>query len=93
MKDHTKTILQPEKHAEKRINELIVVIQHHDYQYYVLDDPEISDTQYDLLFRELQAIEAQYPALLRHDSPTQHVGGKPVEKLEKFKHKSNTLLN
>ncbi|MCB2002496.1 MAG: hypothetical protein KDH91_20010, partial [Rhodoferax sp.] len=49
----------------------------HAHQYYVLDDPLIPDAQYDQLFQELQAIEQRRPDLLRPDSPTQRVGGKP----------------
>src|SRR3569832_1844424 len=47
-------------------------IHHHNYRYYALDDPEISDAEFDTLMRELQDMEAQYPALVTPDSPTQH---------------------
>ncbi len=74
-----------------RIAKLITLLSHHDYHYYVLDDPEISDAEYDLLFRELQDLEKNYPKLLRPDSPTQRVGGKSQDKLKKFKHKAPML--
>ena len=52
-------------------------IRHHEHQYYVLDQPEISDAEYDALIRELQSLEAAHPDLISPDSPTQRVGGKP----------------
>lgn len=54
-------------------------IEQHNHAYYVLDQPTIPDAEYDWLFRELQALEAQYPELVSPDSPTQRVGGKPLE--------------
>ncbi len=73
--------------AKKRIAELTELIQHHDHRYYVLDDPEVSDAQYDALFRELQALEGEHPALRRSDSPTQRVGGQPLDQFEKIRHR------
>lgn len=58
----------------KRIRELRRQIEHHNYRYYVLDDPEISDARYDALLRELEALEAAHPELVTPDSPTQRVG-------------------
>lgn len=63
------------KDAAARIERLRRRIRHHDYLYYVLDRPEISDAAYDRLFQELQRLEAAYPALVRADSPTQRVAG------------------
>ena len=54
-------------------------INAHNYRYYVLDDPQISDAQYDILLRELQALEAQHPELITPDSPTQRVGAAPLK--------------
>jgi DNA ligase (NAD+) len=71
---------------EKRIQELTRLIQHHDHRYYVLDDPEISDSGYDKLFRELQGLEEKYPFLKLSDSPSNRVGGKPLEQFKKAKH-------
>lgn len=69
-----------------RAQELRELIEHHNYRYYVLDDPEISDAEYDSLMRELIAIETQYPELVTADSPTQRVGGKPLEGFETVRH-------
>ncbi|MFC2001764.1 NAD-dependent DNA ligase LigA [Chloroflexota bacterium] len=65
--------------AKKRIEQLRADINHHNYRYYVLDSPEISDAEYDGLMRELKQLEEQYPRLLTPDSPTQRVGATPVE--------------
>lgn len=73
--------------AKKRIEKLRREIQRHDYLYYVLDKPEISDAAYDALKRELIALEKQYPEFITPDSPTQRVGGPPLEKFEKVIHK------
>lgn len=61
--------------AAARLAALREQIRHHDYQYYVLDQPEISDAAYDALYRELLALEAEYPDLVTADSPSQRVGG------------------
>jgi DNA ligase (NAD+) len=75
------------REAEKRIRELTDLIHHHDFRYYVLDDPEISDSSYDTLFRELQALEEKYPDLRQSDSPTQRVSGTPASELKKVQHR------
>ncbi len=69
---------EPES-VKTRLEELKTQINHHNYLYHVLDNPEISDSEYDELMRELRAIEEQYPQLLTPDSPTQRVGAAPVE--------------
>lgn len=74
------------KDAEKRAAELRAVIESHNYNYYVLDDPTVSDFDYDMLMRELKGIEAEYPELLTPDSPTQHVGGYAMNTFEKVTH-------
>ncbi|MBI3902691.1 MAG: NAD-dependent DNA ligase LigA [Nitrosomonadales bacterium] len=61
-------------------------IRFHEYRYYVLDSPAIPDAEYDKLFQELQALEEQYPELHRPDSPTQRVGGKPLEMFQPVLH-------
>ena len=61
-------------------------LHHHGYRYYVLDDPEIGDDDYDALLDELRAIEAAHPELVTPDSPTQRVGGEPVSSLPKVRH-------
>ena len=62
-------------------------IDAHNYRYYVLDAPVVSDAEFDALFRELQALEAAYPALLTDDSPTQRVGGAPATAFEAVTHR------
>lgn len=61
-------------------------IERHNYAYYVLDQPTIPDAEYDRLFRELQALEAEHPELVTPDSPTQRVGGKPLDEFPKVRH-------
>jgi len=65
--------------ARKRINELRDLIRYHNYRYYVLDAPEISDAEYDRLLRELKELEERFPELKSPDSPTEQVGAKPLE--------------
>jgi DNA ligase (NAD+) len=74
------------KTVKKRAEELRELIAHHDRVYYVLDDPEISDPEYDDLLRELREIEEEHPELLTPDSPTQRVGGQPLEKFNRVEH-------
>jgi DNA ligase (NAD+) len=64
--------------AEARIAELRAQIGQHNYRYYVLDDPEVPDAEYDRLMTELKALEGEYPDLITPDSPTQRVSGEPV---------------
>jgi DNA ligase (NAD+) len=65
--------------AKRRVEELREVISHHDYRYHVLDDPEVSDAEYDALMRDLRGLEDEFPELITPDSPTQRVGGAPTE--------------
>jgi len=65
--------------GKKRIEELRETINYHNYRYYVLDSPEISDAEYDELMRELRQLEAEHPELVTPDSPTQRIGAPPVE--------------
>jgi len=65
--------------VKQRIEELRGIINHHNYRYYVLDSPEISDAEYDELMRELRQLEAEHPELVTPDSPTQRIGAPPVE--------------
>lgn len=76
----------PEQTAQ-RARQLRDEILHHDYQYYVLDTPQIPDSEYDRLYRELQALEAEYPELITADSPTQRVGGTPLSELAPVRHR------
>ena len=73
--------------AEARINELRKQIAYHDERYYVLDEPDIPDAEYDKLMIELRALEAEYPDLITPESPTQHVSGAPSEEFGEVIHK------
>src|SRR6201987_1160787 len=79
------------KTVEGEIEALRDTLRRHEYLYYVLDQPEISDAEYDGLMRRLQEIEQQHPELLTPDSPTQRVGGKPREGFVKVRHSSQML--
>jgi DNA ligase (NAD+) len=72
--------------VEKQIDTLRETLRHHEYLYYVLDAPEVSDTQYDQWMRELRGLEDAHPELRTTDSPTQRVGGKPKEGFAKVPH-------
>ena len=72
--------------VEKQIDELRETLRHHEYLYYGLDAPEVSDAQYDTWMRELRALEDAHPELRTPDSPTQRVGGKPKEGFAKVAH-------
>lgn len=76
---------------DKRVEDLRKKLEHHEYLYYVLDQPEISDAEFDRLMRELRAIEEEHPELRTPDSPTQRVGGQPREGFVKIAHSSPML--
>ncbi len=69
-----------------RIADLRARIRHHEERYYVLNDPEVSDAEFDALMKELEALEAEYPDLATEDSPTRRVGGRPVEGFDTVQH-------
>ncbi len=73
--------------ARARIIHLRDEINYHNYRYYILDDPEITDSEYDRLLRELQDLEQRYPDLISPDSPTQRVGAAPLESFTEVKHR------
>jgi DNA ligase (NAD+) len=73
---------------EKRAAELRDVLDYHLYRYHVLDDPEISDAEYDTIYDELVRIEDEHPELVTADSPTQRVGAPPSDKFQKVEHPS-----
>ena len=73
--------------VEKRIRELRLLLQEHAHRYYVLDDPLISDGEYDLLFNELLRLEEQHPELATPDSPSQRPGGTPLDKFAQVVHR------
>src|SRR5262250_3629385 len=79
------------KHIDNDIEPLRDKVRHHEYRYYVLDDPEISDAEFDRLMEQLKDLEASHPELITPDSPTQRVGGKPREGFVKVRHSSPML--
>ena len=74
------------ENALRRVNELTKIIEYHNNLYYNNDEPEISDYEYDMLLRELENLEAEYPELKRPDSPTNRVGGSAGEKFSPVTH-------
>ncbi|MFQ6032675.1 MAG: NAD-dependent DNA ligase LigA, partial [Candidatus Zixiibacteriota bacterium] len=77
---------KPDKKIIERVKELREQINYHNYLYYVLDSPEISDAEYDRLFDELVELEKKYPELVTPDSPTQRVGATPLEEFKTVRH-------
>src|SRR5262249_36633729 len=75
------------KNVKQRAEELRRQINHHNYKYYVEAKPEISDREFDRLLDELQKIEAAHPELVTPDSPTQRVGGEPIEGFKQVRHR------
>jgi DNA ligase (NAD+) len=72
--------------VQARMAQLRTLLQHHGYQYYVLDAPEVPDAVYDQYFQELQALEAAHPQWRTPDSPTQRIGGKPLDAFVSVRH-------
>src|ERR1039457_3989261 len=79
------------EHARDRVMALREELEHHSRQYHVLDAPEITDAEYDRLFRELVDLESAYPNLQTADSPTQRVGGEPAATFTKVRHRTPML--
>ncbi len=75
----------------ERVDRLRGVLRYHGYRYYVLDDPEVSDAEYDALMAELKELEAAHPELITPDSPTQRVGAEPLSEFEKVEHRRPLL--
>ena len=73
--------------AQKRAEELRRLIEHHNHRYYVLDDPEVPDAEYDRLMRELESLESAHPELVTPDSPTQRVSGTPMDGFKTVRHR------
>ena len=74
------------KRPERRVHELRDAIRHHEERYYIHNDPEISDDEFDRLLHELEKLEADHPDLITADSPTQRVAGRPVEGFDTVEH-------
>ncbi|MEX0991470.1 MAG: NAD-dependent DNA ligase LigA [Actinomycetota bacterium] len=87
----TESLGRTRAEAKLRVEELRDQINRHQYRYYVLDQPEVADAEYDELFRELEALEAGYPELVTPDSPTQRVGGVPPELFAPVDHRAPML--
>jgi DNA ligase (NAD+) len=85
------TLERDKQAAQLRAEELRAAINHHNYRYHVLDEPEISDSEFDALMRDLRAIEAQFPELVTPESPTQRVGGAAIEGFEPVRHRQAML--
>ncbi len=81
----------PEKPPKQRARELRDLLNHHNYRYYVLDDPEISDAEYDRLMQELIDLENSHPELATPDSPTRRIGSPPLEKFDTITHPTPLL--
>lgn len=81
----------PESDLIARAATLREQLEYHNYRYYVLDDPQVPDSEYDRLFSELQQLEQQHPELLTVDSPTQRVGGAPLPEFQSFSHRTPML--
>src|SRR5579863_2782122 len=79
------------KDISRRVEELRDQIRYHEHRYYVLDEPELSDADFDRLMQELKKLEAEHPELITPDSPTQRVGGKPREGFVKVPHSTPML--
>ena len=75
-----------QRNVQKRLDELRETVDHHLYRYHVLDEPEISDAEFDRLFDELHALEEEHPGLVTPDSPTQRVGAPLSERFQKVQH-------
>src|SRR5262245_45242375 len=77
--------------VQQRVARLRAEIDRHNYRYHVLDDPEIPDSEYDRLMQELRALEAEHPSLVVPESPTQRVGGAPVDAFAQVRHRTPML--
>ena len=77
--------------AKKRIDELVTLLNRYNYEYYVLDNPTIDDTEYDSLISELESLETKYPSYIRKDSPTQNVGAFLKTDLESITHTNQMM--
>jgi DNA ligase (NAD+) len=87
----TKALERELANAQVRVEELREKLNYHSYRYHVLDDPEVSDAEYDELMKELRALEERFPELVTPDSPTQRVGATPADLFAPVEHRSPML--
>ncbi len=78
--------------VRQRVNKLRAEIDHHNHRYHVLDDPEIPDAEYDRLMSQLRELEAEHPALVVPESPTQRVGGSPIAAFAQVRHQHSDAV-
>lgn len=83
--------MKPNQHIVRRVEELRKQLNYHNYRYYVLDDPEIPDAEYDRMMMELRALEEKYPELIVASSPTQRVGAEPIAEFAQVRHEQAML--
>ncbi len=79
-------MVPPMQSVQDKLTHLKALLHHHEYQYHVLDAPEIPDAEYDRLMRELRELESEHPELITSDSPTQRVGAAPLAAFEQVRH-------
>src|SRR5580704_12812476 len=84
---YLRTLKMTEAQAKKRIEDLSKELEEHNYKYYVLSNPSISDYDFDMMLKELTDLEKQYPQFASPDSPTQRVGGQITKEFKSAKHK------
>ena len=82
----TADLFSAQAHLQIHVHALREQLHQHAHQYYVLDAPKVPDAEYDRLFQELQALEAAHPEWVTPDSPTQRVGGKPLDQFAPVRH-------
>ena len=75
------------KQIQEEISKLVSLLNKYSYDYYVEDNPQISDTEYDTLYKQLEKLEEKYPEYILENSPTQRVGEKVLDEFEKITHK------
>ena len=83
---------EQDKKTVDRIQGLREQINHHNYLYYVLDNPEVSDAEYDRIFDQLVELEEKYPELVTSDSPTQRVGATPLEEFKSVRQDRKSVV-
>lgn len=91
MEDEQRGTMSSQTEVPERVEELRRLLNDHNHRYYILAQPEISDRDYDALYKELERLEQEHPDLITRDSPTQRVGGHPLEHFESVRHSVGML--